>query len=396
MSLITHIREAFNNLVKSKLRSMLAILGVLVGTGSVVALISSSQLATAHALAQFKTLGTNLLSMSVMNKPGEKQSSEQKKLVLADMPKVISASSEIRMAAPFINLYQSIYFHGKTFNGQVMGATQNIGIIAKMKVARGRFVTEADNESFFCVIGTNIAKAIRKTGIDPLGKTIKVGNRIFTIIGVAKPWQPNLFLFADINDGVIIPLKTSYLLSKNAQINDVLFRLIKKPHLKKVQSQLTDYMSQLLPHMRVQFRNPEQIIQIVDKQRKTFTWLLAAIGGISLIVGGIGVMNIMLVSVIERKREIGIRMALGAKSSDIMRMFLIESVVLTLFGGLLGVICGVSTAAILAGLTAWVFHFYWMPPILGFVVSALVGVLSGFYPSYRASKLDPIQCLRGS
>ena len=132
---------------------------------------------------------------------------------------------------------------------------------------------------------------------------------------------------------------------------------------------------------------------MVAKQRATYTWLLVAIGSISLVVGGIGVMNIMLVSVVERRREIGIRMAIGARQIDVLRMFLIESIMLTLFGGFLGVVVGVLASYVLSVMTHWEFYLYWLPIILGFVVSVIVGILSGFYPAWRASRLDPIVCL---
>lgn len=388
-----HIYEAMTNLFTAKLRSFLAILGVLVGTASVVALISSSQLATAHALEQFKTLGTNLLAMSIQDDP-TKTTAQKQQLSLSNMPEIMEASNQIIDAAPYINLYQSLNFKGKSFGGQILGATDALFRIAEIDISKGRAISILDKTNYYCVIGSKVAQTIKKMSINPLYKQIQVGNNFFTIVGIVKPWQPNLFIYADINNGIIIPLRTSYLINKDAQITDVLFRLISKPNIALVQQQLTKVLAEILPSKTPYFRNPEQIIQIVAKQRVTFTWLLAAIGGISLIVGGIGVMNIMLVSVVERRREIGIRMAIGARRSDILKMFLIESIVLTLFGGTLGIIFGVGASSILAIVTGWKFHFYILPPTLGFVVSVLVGMLSGLYPAMRASRLDPIQTLQ--
>lgn len=394
MDFIRHIKDSFSNLLSAKLRSFLAILGVLVGTGSVVALISSSQLATLHALAQFKTLGTNLLAMSVQQAPGAQSQAQKQQLRFKHMPLLNSASPQIVLSAPYISIFKSMRFKGKPLNGEILAATGNLSKIVKIEVAKGRFVSVLDRSEFYCDVGSNVAKKMLKMGVKPIGQQIQVGKKYFTVIGVVKPWQPNLFMFNDINDGIIIPLKTAYLLSKTAQISNVLFRLIKEPQLKKAQSDITARMREILPKLQVRFRNPEQIIKIVAKQRKTFTWLLGAIGGISLIVGGIGVMNIMLVSVVERRREIGIRMAIGAQRSDIMKMFLIESVILTVFGGIVGIIFGVLASYILSFVTGWEFKLFLLPPVLGFVVSALVGIVSGFYPSYRASRLDPIQTLQ--
>ena len=399
MNLLTHIREALANLVTSKLRSFLAILGILVGTASVVALITSSQLAINHALAQFKTLGTNLLAMDIQQQQQQRGSAaenqQNKQLTLNDIPTLMRASKQIVLTAPYINLYQQIYYLGKQSNGQVLGATAELATIVKIQMAKGRFVSYLDRNSFYCVIGSSIAADFKKKGIsNPIGKQIQLGNWLFTIIGVAKPWQPNWFLYAEINKGVIIPINTSYLLGNSSGISNLLFRLVQKPDIPAVQDRLTAVMKRLLPNDKANFRNPEQIIGIMKKQQSTLTWLLGAVGGISLFVGGIGVMNIMLVSVVERRREIGIRMAIGAQRSDIRRMFLIESVILTLVGGIIGIIIGVAISYVLATVTGWEFELLPLPPLLGFVVSVIVGIVSGFYPAFRASRLDPIETLR--
>ncbi len=399
MDFISHIKEALGNLVTSKLRSFLAILGILVGTASVVALITSSQLATASALAQFKTLGTNLIAMSIQTPFNQQQTNQDQtknQLSLNDMIRLQSASSQIVLIAPYTNLYQSIYFSGKQMDGQVLGATEALADIVKIDLAKGRFVSYLDQSNFYAVIGSDIAKQFQQSGIsNPIGKQIIIGKYIFTVVGVAKPWKPNWFLFATVDKGVIIPLMTSFLLSKYAQINNLLFRLIQNPDIDAVQNALQEKMSEIHPNLQTTFRNPDQIIDIMQKQQSTFTWLLASIGGISLLVGGIGVMNIMLVSVVERRREIGIRMAIGARRSDIRQMFLIEAIILTVLGGVLGIILGIGISTTLAIITGWGLQILVLPPVLGFVVSVVVGIVSGFYPAYRASNLDPIETLRG-
>jgi len=210
---------------------------------------------------------------------------------------------------------------------------------------------------------------------------------------ILKPWPHNLFISADINSSIIIPLETAYLLDKNTHIDNILVRLKHQPNITLAKTQIGSVMHDLLPSSKVSFNSPEQLINLIAKQRETYTMLLIAIGSISLAVGGIGVMNIMLVSVVERRREIGIRMAIGARQSDILRMFLIESVMLTIFGGFLGVVVGVLTSYVLSVFSHWQFYFYGAPVILGFAVSVLVGILSGFYPAWRASKLDPVQAM---
>ncbi len=395
MNILTHMREALSNLLSSKLRSFLAILGILVGTGSVVALITSSQLATAHALAQFKTLGTNLLAVDIQSMQNNQPSDQQKQLTMDDMPILMQHVPGIERTGPYISLYQNIYYGDTKFNGQILGADTDLAKIAKIYLQKGRFVSSLDKSSFYCVIGAGLADKIKGLGVKHIiGNQIRLGQWFFTIVGITKPWKPNLFMYADLNNGVVIPIKTAYLLGKYAKIQNMLIRLKPTANLMKTQDQIANEIKILLPKQKPYFRNPEKIIGIMSKQQRTFTWLLASIGGISLLVGGIGVMNIMLVSVVERRREIGIRLAIGAKRRDILRMFLIESIILTLFGGILGIIVGLLISYILSLVSGWEFQVFLLPPLLGFVVSVLVGVLSGFYPALRASRLDPIETLR--
>jgi putative ABC transport system permease protein len=396
MGLFAHIREALMNLLSAKMRSLLAILGILVGTGSVVALISSSELATDHALSQFKKLGTNLLAVLLLPKEESAQSAtgQGHNVNLSDMDSIKNQIPEIEKIVPYTMLYQPILFQDLAFNGQIVGASDSLADIVKIKMKKGRFVSYLDENSFFCVVGHDIGEQISARGLDPINLQITLGNQLFTIIGVADEWEPNLFLFANINEGVIVPLSLSFLLSPHVEIQNVLIQLHPSTPLNSVKPKITDVIARISPDTQVRFHDPQQIIDVVSKQRSTFTWLLTAIGGISLLVGGIGVMNIMLVSVIERRREIGIRMAVGARRKDILQMFLIESMVLTIGGGLLGVIFGTGTTLALALTSGWEYSFHLPPVLLGFVVSAIVGVFSGLYPSYRASRLDPIATLQ--
>lgn len=394
MKLLPYFKEAYLNLMSAKLRSFLAVLGVLVGTGSVVALISSSQLATAHALAQFKSLGTNLLSIYIEDTSYGKKDAADANFQMADTAVLRQSSPAIKLISPYTINFQSMYFHATNLNGQIIGATDAFAEIAKAVVSRGRFVSYLDRHNFFCVIGAKLADKIKQLGEDPLLNQIRVGNGMFTIIGVLKPWPENMFISADLNTSIIIPLETSLFLSKNTHINNILMRLIEDPDIPQTEESIVHTMKEILPKKKIVFNSPKELIDLIAKQRQTATWLLIAIGSISLIVGGIGVMNIMLVSVIERRREIGIRMAIGARQMDILRMFLIESIMLTLFGGFLGVVVGVLTSYLLAIFTHWEFYFYMTPVVLGFAVSVAVGILSGFYPAYRASKLNPIETLQ--
>ena len=393
MEFIAHIRSALANLVAAKLRSFLAILGVLVGTGSVVALISYSQLGTEHVLAQFNALGTNLISVSAMPNTKNNKKASIREVALSDMPLLKSISPDIQLVAPFTVLYQTIYFKGKRMGNQAVGADERFLNIAKVHLERGRMVNSLDKRGDYALVGYKLANKIKHQGLDPIGQVIRLGSHYLQIVGVAKHWPSNMFIFANIDTGVVVPIGDAFKLNKNTKINNLLFRLRKGAPIQEVQKQIEQKFKQLYPDLRTYFSNPEEIIKSISKARKTFAWLLSSIAGISLLVGGIGVMNIMLVSVVERRREIGIRIAIGARRRDILLMFLIEAIILTVFGGVMGIIVGIATAWILSAIAHWSFHLLWLPPILGFAVSVLVGIFSGFYPALRASKLDPIQTL---
>ncbi len=395
-----YLREALSNLVSSKLRSILAILGILVGTGSVVAMVSSGQLATEAALAQFKALGTNLLSVAIYQEGGN-QSSSASKVKPFDVAQAVAikqASDGIELVAPYTTVFLPITFNGHTINsGSIIGATQMLQPGIKIEMDKGRFISFLDlnTYSYYCVIGHQLYAQIKQyTLTDPIGKQIRLGTNIFTIIGVAKKWQENNFFNEDINNAIIIPITTAQLLSKYAEIRNIIMRLKKRADIEDVRKSIDEYIKGNLPGKKTFIRSAQQIIDTMVKSRQIYTILLGLIGSISLLVGGIGVMNIMLVSVVERKREIGIRKAVGAKRRDIRLLFLIEAVALSLFGGLLGVTLGVSTSYVISRFAQWHFQIFILPPLIGFSVSVFTGVFFGFYPAFKAAQLDPIEALR--
>src|SRR3990167_3297160 len=189
-----------------------------------------------------------------------KTGAQQIQVGLRDMPKIAQASKQIVLIAPYTTLYQQMYIAGVSVSGEILGADDALAKIVKIEMQRGRFISYLDGYSFYTAIGAKLAEKIREKGVDPMGKQIQVGKNLFTIIGIVKPWQPNLFLFADIDNGAIVPIDTSYLVSSGVQINNIMFRLVKNPDLDAVKTALTTRMSQLFPSMQVQFRDPQQII----------------------------------------------------------------------------------------------------------------------------------------
>ncbi|TAL60543.1 MAG: FtsX-like permease family protein [Legionella sp.] len=395
MKFLIHAQQALVNLTAAKLRSFLAVLGILVGTAAVVALLSCGQLATEKALEQFKALGTDLLAVAVYEKMPSKSHSGGDLLSSEQWQQLGDPIPSILKIAPYSTAYQPLSFQGKTMQGVVIGADDNLADIIKINLAKGHFVSFVESFEHFCVIGDGLARQIKEMSMDdPIGKQLRIGQALYTIIGIAEPWKENGFFNEDINQAAIIPLNGISVISKDAKINNAVMLLKADSPIDEVIEELKQRINTLAPKLSVFPRSAKQIIASMESQGRIFTLLLAVIGGVSLLVGGIGVMNVMLVSVSERKKEIGIRKAVGAKDSEIQALFLAESVILALLGGILGVILGLIFTRIVAFFSHWTFSIYLIPPLAGFLVSAATGIFFGFYPARRAAKLEPMVSLR--
>lgn len=398
MSLRVHCQQAIVNLMAAKLRSFLAVLGILVGTAAVVALISCGQLATEKALAQFRALGINLLAVSVFpqsNDGGRGRNNTKEEVPLAlwrAFPQKIPA---IVMIAPYSSAYQTMSFQSKPVTGAIIGADESLAKVIHIELAKGHFVSFVESFEHFCVLGDKLAKSIQQnSGEDPLGKQLRIGQILYTVIGVLKPWKENGFFNEDINQTVIIPIAGMPLVSRDTKVNNAVMVLEANSDIDHVIETVKRLILAQAPKMNIFPRSAKQIIASMESQGRIFTLLLAIIGSISLLVGGIGIMNVMLVSVSERKKEIGIRKAVGAKNREIQTLFLVESVMLSLVGGVLGVLLGLVFTALVAYFNHWTFYLYLLPPVAGFGVSVITGIFFGFYPARRAALLEPVVSLR--
>ncbi|MBA2653026.1 MAG: ABC transporter permease [Tatlockia sp.] len=393
--MLTHFQQALVNLSASKLRSFLAMLGILVGTAAVVALISCGQLATEKALAQFKSLGTELLAISAYQTSQAKSSSGGDQIPLALWRQLPEHIPYLVRVAPYSTGYQNLSYEGKILRGAIIGADESLAKTIKIQLARGHFVSYLSSFEHFCVIGHGLAEQIKEISLDdPLGKQLLIGNIYYTIIGVAAPWKENGFFNEDINQSVIIPIAGMAMIAKDSKISNAVFELKPNSPIDEVIAEIKLLIGTQAPKLSIFPRSAKQIIASMESQGRIFTLLLAVIGGISLLVGGIGVMNVMLVSVSERKKEIGVRKAVGAKNSEIQALFLVESVMLSFLGGFLGVVLGLIATRIIAYFFHWNFSIFLIPPLAGFAVSVATGIFFGFYPAKRAANLEPMASLR--
>jgi len=395
MNFARQCQQALVNLTAAKLRSFLAVLGILVGTAAVVALISCGQLATEKALEQFKALGTDLLAVAVYQKTPSKSHSGSDSISIDQWQQIAERIPYIVNIAPYSTAYQPLSFQGKQMQGAVIGADEHLADIVHINLSQGHFVSFVESFEHYCVIGDGLAQQIKAMSLDdPIGKQLRIGHSLYTIIGIAEHWKENGFFNEDINQAAIIPLAGITLISKDSKINNAVLQLKPDSPIDEVIEEIKQIITSQAPKLNVFPRSAKQIIASMENQGRIFTLLLAVIGGISLLVGGIGVMNVMLVSVSERKKEIGIRKAVGAKNREIQALFLAESVMLSLAGGILGVISGLIFTCITAYFSAWTFSIYLLPPAAGFLVSAATGIFFGFYPARRAAKLEPVVSLR--
>lgn len=396
MKIFDHAQQGLLNLYHAKLRSLLALLGVLVGTASVVAMVLGGELATNEALRQFKSLGTDLLAVSVNSVMDEANTSAKtQELSLGDALSLGKADPQIMRVAPYTQIFYPMLYHGKPLNGMILGVTDSFADIVHVQLQSGRFVSMMDHYAFYCVVGHDLYESMKRISLhEPVGQQLQIGKHIFVVVGVADAWPENSFVYANIDNSVLVPILASTAISKYAHINNIIMRLNHGADISTVENHIQHAVTTSLSGKQVSIRSAKELIAKMRKQSDILTVFLGLIGSISLLVGGIGVMNIMLVSVIERRREIGIRKAVGATRLDISLLFLMESVILSLVGGTLGVIIGIMIAYIIAWLWHWPFTLFFWPPVVGFSVSVAIGIFFGFYPAYKAASLDPISALR--
>lgn len=402
LSLKIHLKEALRQLTASKLRAFLAILGILVGTAALIAMLLIGQLAENQILSQFRSLGINLLAVSIYSQ-GDADSSPNphNTLALQDAENLVHQVPHLEFVAPYTGDYGNVIYQGNNENAATVGVTPSLFQVAHLSLQQGRglsFLDQNQND-YFGVIGSSLAQQMAKdTGLPSpatlLNTQIQIGDSIFTIIGILNTWPTNFFFNVDFNNAILIPLSTALNIQKNASIDNLVIRVQSNQNLLLTQTQIKAYLSQHTYQQQVIIRSPKSLIDSMTASSQTMTVLLGLIGGISLLVGGIGIMNIMLVSVAERHREIGIRKAVGAKNRDIILQFLTEAVLLSLLGGIAGLLLGLIIAYSVALVKHWPFAIFIGVPLLGCLITILIGIFFGFYPAYKAAQLDPIETLR--
>jgi putative ABC transport system permease protein len=405
MDLLNIIRVAFRALQRNKMRAALTMLGIIIGVSAVVAMVSIGQGAQATVQAQIDSIGTNLLFVTAgaQNVGGVRSGtgdSGTNTLTVDDLEAIKREVPTVSMLTPTVNARGQLVAGNMNWNTSIQGVSEEYPEVRKWTVQSGAFFAESDvrTAARVLVVGQTIADNMF-AGTDPVGQTIRVQNLPFRVVGVMarKGQDPQ---GRDQDDTAFTPYTTvqkKILGSPRLQIAYV--SAVSPDATYTAQQQIGELLRQrhkLGPNEPDDFtvRNMSDIAQAASETNNTMTMLLACIAGVSLLVGGIGIMNIMLVSVTERTREIGIRMAIGARSSAVRSQFLIESVVLSLTGGLFGILLGVAVSLSIPRMLGWPTLISSMAIIGSVIFSVAVGVFFGYYPARKAAALDPIDALR--
>lgn len=391
MALNANVKEAVASLYAAKQRSFLALIGIVIGIGSVIAMLSVGTIAKRQALEQFRELGTDYLTIQLRGATlGAPTVSLEEAVGLAGGAPTIAAS------APWIQAHVEVVYAGKKIaDAPTLGVTGSFQDLNRLPLAAGRAISDLDFRRDHCVVGSRVASALRGAGAQRVvGEPIRLADRICTIVGElrsAPRWGMQPF---DANRAVLIPFTTAARMFTRQGLNQIVARMQPAAHHTTAAAEVHAYLRSKAPRLTVRVKSAQKVIEQMQRQTQTFAMLLAAIGSISLLVGGVGVMNVMLVSVMERRAEIGIRRALGARRFDIQSQFLTESIVLSLIGGVFGIALGVGSTWAFCRFSGWGFMVDPTAAAMGFVVACCVGVFFGLQPAYQAARLDPIAALR--
>lgn len=404
MNFANLVKIAWQALMRNKTRALLTMLGIIIGIGSVIGMVSIGQSSTESISGEISSMGSNtvMILRASQTKGGVNiGSGSVKTLKASDVDAIVKGTPYISVASPVVNSTQQAVYGSNNWPGSIRGANEDYLEINKFEIAQGTNITAADvkNSAKVCVVGQTVVDNLFKNGENPLGKVIRLGKIPVKIVGVLQSKGQNM-MGMDQDDVIIMPYTS---VQKRMLAIDYV-HMISASAVSEEASDLAvaDIESILMRTHKIkagdepdfEVRTQQQILDMMNSVTGMLTVLLGAIAAISLLVGGIGIMNIMYVTVTERTREIGLRMAVGAKNRDILRQFLFESTILSLLGGIVGIVLGIGLAYVASSLLNW--PFVLSAPIMGisFVVCAAIGMFFGWYPARKASNLDPITALR--
>ncbi len=398
-------RLALRSLTRNKLRAALTVLGILIGVAAVVAMTALGDGASASIQNQMGALGVNLLWVF----PGQSTSSgvrgemgSRPTLSEDDAEAIARELFTVQAVAPVITASAQLVVGARNYATRVTGSTPDYLRVRAWPVARGAAFTDADLRlaARTCMIGETVRRALFDQA-DPIGQTVRIGRMPCTVVALLAPKGQGSF-GQDYDDTVVMPItavRARLRHTPGREVDQIMVSVREQDLMTRAQDQLTALLRQRhrtpeADENDFMVRNLQDLMATLERTRSTLSTLLLAIACIALLVGGIGVMNIMLVSVSERTREIGIRLAIGARSADILAQFLVEAVTLSTIGGVAGLALGVGAGTVLGRAMEWNVRFSPTAAVIAFATSGGIGVVFGFFPARRAAQLDPITALR--
>ena len=405
MNIFKYIKEAVESLLANKMRTFLTMLGIVIGVASVISMLAIGEGASASITSSIESMGTNVIFISRDN------SVSQSRAITISDANALSAieSTNFTAVAPIVSSNREVTFSGNSITAQIYGVTPEYAPVRNEEVSYGSFITsdQVENRSTVAVIGVDIAEELYGTTTNLVGSKLRIGNYLYTIIGVLESKGGTAIGSSD--NQVFIPITTAQtrLISWSSTQDEVDQIYVSATNSETIDAAMTEITSVLKSRHGLslsddadfQLFSQESLTEAASSITQILTIFLGGIGAISLLVGGIGIMNIMLVTVVERTKEIGLRKAVGARKSDILTQFLIESLFIGLIGGIVGILLGAGISAVIQSIAS-ASGTPLNPAIttgsvlLATLFSVGVGLIFGIYPANRAANLEPVEALR--
>lgn len=385
---LPNILDALGSLWSAKQRTLLAATGIVIGSGSTVAMVTIGEMVSVEAAKQFESMGPN--TMLFMLSGATKLVTPQ---LIGELP---SRFTRLDLVSPVIATSGPWVVGRAHGDSSIIGVDRAIFDIAGTDLAAGRYLSPLDESKPFAVVGMDAFEPEddEETVRTSIGDEFQLQDAVFTIVGELRPYGTNPMLGIDFDRSILVPVMALRRLGSPASINVIAGSAVPDSDIETLARDVRRYLEQRIQGLSVATRIAQQLLEAIERQTRLLSLLLGSMASISLLVGGIGIMNVMLVAVTERRKEIGLRLAIGATPANIVSLFLVESSLLTTFGGLIGLALGTCMAYVAGMFMNIPYFFSSFSALLGIGVSSAIGLFFGYYPALVASRLNPIDCLQ--